>query len=87
MCATWIGEGPHLDLLDAILEYGFNPTTVHSPLWEQWPASCSPNWWSELDTPDPFFVEYLAMLVKDNPCVYLSQPPAEKNLECLTGMS
>ncbi|KAJ9151045.1 Ankyrin [Coniochaeta hoffmannii] len=74
MCATWIGEGPHLDLLDAILEYGFNPTTVHSPLWEQWPASCSPNWWSELDTPDPFFVEYLAMLVKDNPYFSGSTP-------------
>ncbi|KAM7190127.1 hypothetical protein V8F20_009857 [Naviculisporaceae sp. PSN 640] len=73
-CARWIGEGPHLDLLDAILECGFDTTTVHSPLWEQWPASCSPNWISEQYTPDPFFVEYLATLVKDNPHFSGSSP-------------
>ncbi len=82
-CAECIGEGPHhLNLLDAILELGFDPTTIHSPLWEQWPASCSPNWISEHDTPDPFFVEYLATLVNDNPGAYLTKLPAERTLNC-----
>jgi hypothetical protein len=69
-CARWIGEGPHLNLLDAILESGFDPTAINCPLWEQWPACCSPNWISEQHTPDPFFVEFLARLVKDNPGAY-----------------
>ncbi|KAK4097835.1 hypothetical protein N658DRAFT_500022 [Parathielavia hyrcaniae] len=67
-CAGWIGEGPHLDLLDAILEGGFGPTAVNSPHWEQWPQCCSPDWMAGNCTPDPFFVEYLATLVKNDPC-------------------
>ena len=70
-CASWIGEGRHLDLLDAILKYGFNPSNIDSPLFEKWPAPCSPDWRWEEGTPDPFFIEYLAALVKDNPGVCL----------------
>ncbi|KAK4121634.1 hypothetical protein N657DRAFT_647819 [Parathielavia appendiculata] len=66
-CAGWIGEGPHLDLLDAILDCGFDPTAINSPRWEQWPQSCSPNWIAGEHTPDPFFVEYLATLVREGP--------------------
>jgi len=66
-CAKWIGEGPHLVLLSDVLRCGFDPTAVDSPLWKDWPRPCSPGWVSEEVTPDPFFVQYLSMLVKDDP--------------------
>ncbi|KAL5357439.1 hypothetical protein BJX96DRAFT_163083 [Aspergillus floccosus] len=66
-CAMWIGEGRHLDLLATILKYGFDPGCIESPVYEDWPARCSPNWSSEQFTPDPFFIEYLAMLVEASP--------------------
>ncbi|CEL00650.1 hypothetical protein ASPCAL00248 [Aspergillus calidoustus] len=61
-CAEWIGEGCHLNLLEAILEYGFDPSCSDSPVYQDWPAVCSPNWRCEEYTPDPFFIEYLAIL-------------------------
>ncbi|CEO58358.1 hypothetical protein PMG11_03088 [Penicillium brasilianum] len=66
-CVSWIGEGRHLDLLDTMLQLGFDPSGMNSPLFQQWPWPCSPNWRSEELTPDPFFHEYLAALVKKNP--------------------
>jgi hypothetical protein len=66
-CANWIGEGRHLNLLDAILQAGFEPSGTDSPLFQKWPNSCSPNWISEELTPDPFFLEYLTILVKASP--------------------
>jgi hypothetical protein len=66
-CAKWIGEGRHLGLLDFILKAGFEPSGIDSPLFQKWPASCSPNWISEELTPDPFFLEYLTTLVKASP--------------------
>jgi hypothetical protein len=53
-------------LLDTILQLGFDPSGMNSPLFQQWPSPCSPNWGSEELTPDPFFHEYLAALVKNN---------------------
>ncbi|KAJ5464123.1 hypothetical protein N7475_007258 [Penicillium sp. IBT 31633x] len=38
-----------------------------SPLFVNWPAPCSPDWISEEATPDPFFLEYLASLLKACP--------------------
>ncbi|KAJ0420330.1 hypothetical protein BJY00DRAFT_323986 [Aspergillus carlsbadensis] len=61
-CAEWIGEGRHLNLLEAILEYGFDPSCSDSPVYQDWPDVCSPNWRSEEYTPDPFFIEYLTIL-------------------------
>ncbi|KAL4976301.1 hypothetical protein BDW66DRAFT_159847 [Aspergillus desertorum] len=61
-CAKWIGEGPHIDLLEAILACGFDPGAIHSPVYEEWPSPCSPNWIAEELTPDPFFIDYLAYL-------------------------
>ncbi|KAL4965008.1 ankyrin repeat domain-containing protein [Aspergillus stella-maris] len=66
-CANWIGEGPHLDLLEAILEYGFDPGFTKSSFYEKWPSPCSPNWYSEVEAPDPFFVRYLALLATASP--------------------
>ncbi|KAF4822461.1 Ankyrin repeat, PH and SEC7 domain containing protein secG [Colletotrichum siamense] len=33
---------------------------------QEWPEPCSSNWRSESVTPDPFFVEYISILCKDN---------------------
>jgi hypothetical protein len=64
-CASWIGEGRHLDLLDIILELGFDPSGADSPLFQDWPSTCSPDWKSERVTPDPFFLEYFATISKE----------------------
>jgi len=66
-CARWVGEGWHLDLLKDILEYGFDASLIDSPLASNWPLPCDPNWKSEQDTPDPFFVEYLGIIAKHSP--------------------
>ncbi|KAL4736627.1 hypothetical protein BDV11DRAFT_10110 [Aspergillus similis] len=66
-CARWIGEGPHIDLLEAILAYGFDPGSIESPVYEEWPSPCSPNWMAEELTPDPFFIDYLALLANASP--------------------
>lgn len=66
-CAEWIGEGDHMYLLRRILDFGFDPSIIDCPLVKNWPRMSNPNWWSEEHTPDPFFIEYMACLVKDNP--------------------
>ncbi|KAL4760385.1 ankyrin repeat domain-containing protein [Aspergillus foveolatus] len=66
-CAKWIGEGPHIDLLEAILACGFDPGAIESPVYEEWPSPCSPNWIAEEITPDPFFIDYLAILASASP--------------------
>ncbi|KAJ0416246.1 hypothetical protein BJY00DRAFT_317017 [Aspergillus carlsbadensis] len=66
-CARWIGEGWHIYLLETILEHGFDPGCSDSPIYEEWPSTCSPSWSSEEVTPDPFFIEYLAILTKACP--------------------
>jgi hypothetical protein len=65
-CANWVGEGPHLQLLEILLELGFDASLVDSPHAQDWPEPSSPNWWAEGLTPDPFFVEYQSMLLRDN---------------------
>lgn len=62
----WIGEGPHLELLGLLLSLGFDATMIDSPQAQEWPEPCSPNWWAEDIAPDPFFVEYQSMLLRDN---------------------
>jgi hypothetical protein len=54
-------------LLRQILHFGFDPSVIDSPLVKKWPLTSSPNWLSEERTQDPFFIEYIACLVKDNP--------------------
>ncbi|KAK1594612.1 uncharacterized protein LY79DRAFT_134485 [Colletotrichum navitas] len=63
LCAKWIGEGPHIDLLETLLALGFDATVVDT---QNWPEVSSPNWLSESMTPDPFFVEYISTLCQDN---------------------
>lgn len=66
-CSKWIGEGRHLDLLDTVLEHGFSPNGIDAPTADQWPEPCSPDWKSELGTPDPFFLEYFTSIVTSEP--------------------
>ena len=65
-CARWIGEGPHLELLEILLGLGFDATVIDSPHSQDWPEPASPNWIAEGLAPDPFFVEYQGMLLGDN---------------------
>jgi len=65
-CAEWIGEGPHLELLKILLGLGFDATVIDSPHAMDWPEPCLPDWIAEGFTPDPFFIEYQGMLLKDN---------------------
>jgi hypothetical protein len=65
-CAKWIGEGPHLELLEILLDLGLDVTAIDSPHVQDWPEPFSPNWPAEYLTPDPFFVEYQSMLLRDN---------------------
>jgi hypothetical protein len=66
-CADWIGEGRHLDLLEAILSYGFDATVIHASSFEDWPVTCSTDWCGGGGTPDPFFVEYIGTILKYSP--------------------
>jgi hypothetical protein len=65
-CAKWIGEGPHMELLEILLDLGFDATVIDSPHVQDWPEPSSPDWIAEYLTPDPFFVEYQSMLLRDN---------------------
>ncbi|KAK1690581.1 hypothetical protein BDP55DRAFT_544498 [Colletotrichum godetiae] len=64
-CAMWIGEGPHLDLLEILLGLGYDVSEVVGDF-QDWPQLSSPNWISEAHTPDPFFIEYFGIVCKHN---------------------
>ncbi|ORY18941.1 hypothetical protein BCR34DRAFT_258918 [Clohesyomyces aquaticus] len=67
----WIGEGPHIPLLETILPRNgrplVDPMEAHPSLFQQWPTAFDPNWISLYHTPDPFFVEALSLFVNQNP--------------------
>ncbi|KAM5522492.1 hypothetical protein FOXYSP1_16383 [Fusarium oxysporum f. sp. phaseoli] len=58
-CAHWIGEAPHLELLEILLDLGFNAAEIDI---HHWPEPCSPDWFAPDIAADPFFVEYLRLL-------------------------
>ncbi|KAI7759836.1 hypothetical protein LZL87_009159 [Fusarium oxysporum] len=58
-CAHWIGEAPHLELLEILLDLGFNAAEINI---HHWPEPCSPDWFAPDIAADPFFVEYLRLL-------------------------
>ncbi|KAL1848355.1 hypothetical protein Daus18300_013637 [Diaporthe australafricana] len=66
-CSKWIGEGWHMELLATILKHGFEPSAINPPAADMWPSPCSPDWRSEPDTPDPFFVDYFALILGYEP--------------------
>ncbi|KAF3015930.1 hypothetical protein E8E14_011618 [Neopestalotiopsis sp. 37M] len=65
--AHMIGEGPHLSIFEELLALEFDPSDLPNPAAEKWPEPCNPNWRSEKFTPDPFFLELLAMMVSVDP--------------------
>ncbi|SCO00523.1 uncharacterized protein FFB20_11240 [Fusarium fujikuroi] len=58
-CAHWIGEAPHLELLEILLGLGFNAAEINI---HDWPEHCSPDWFAPDIAEDPFFIEYLQLL-------------------------
>lgn len=64
-CAKWIGEGPHLYLLEVLLDLGYDISGVVGDF-QDWPALSSPNWISESHVPDPFFIEYFQIVCEYN---------------------
>ncbi|KAK1508815.1 hypothetical protein CABS01_08045 [Colletotrichum abscissum] len=64
-CAQWIGKGPHLYLLELLLDLGYDVSGVVGDF-QDWPALSSPNWISEAITPDPFFIEYFKIVCTHN---------------------
>ncbi|KAK0379644.1 hypothetical protein CLIM01_02971 [Colletotrichum limetticola] len=64
-CAKWIGEGPHLDLLEILLDLGYDISGVVGDF-QDWPTLSSPNWISEGHVPDPFFIEYFRIVCQYN---------------------
>ncbi|KAI0113806.1 hypothetical protein F4776DRAFT_639054 [Hypoxylon sp. NC0597] len=65
--ASWIGEAPHLYLLDTLLDFGLDPIDLPSPHWKRWPRPCSPDWMIPAGAPDPFFLKYMSKLVSKAP--------------------
>jgi hypothetical protein len=55
-----------MELLEILLDLGFDATVIDSPHVQDWPEPSSPDWIAEYLTPDPFFVEYQSMLLRDN---------------------
>lgn len=66
-CSHWIGEGWHLHLLTTILNHGFAPVALDPPVTDRWPQPCNLDWMCESITPDPFFLDYFALLVSHEP--------------------
>jgi hypothetical protein len=53
-------------LLEILLGFGFDATVIDSPHATNWPEPSSPGRITAGSTPDPFFIEYQGMLLKDN---------------------
>jgi hypothetical protein len=53
-------------LLVILLGLGFDATMIDAPHATDWPEPCSQDWIAQRYTPDPFFIEYQSMLLKDN---------------------
>lgn len=66
-CSHWIGEGWHLHLLTTILNHGFAPVALDPPATDRWPQPCNLDWSCESITPDPFFLDYFALIVSHEP--------------------
>ncbi|KAH8753749.1 ankyrin repeat-containing domain protein [Hyaloscypha sp. PMI_1271] len=60
----WIGEGPHMILLESLIQSGFDVSEIEAPSFALWPQPCSPNWIALDITPDPFFVDWISMNLK-----------------------
>ncbi|KAK2020432.1 ankyrin [Colletotrichum zoysiae] len=63
LCASWINEGYHMHLLKTLLGLGFDATLADT---QDWPQIVPTIPIFATHTPDPFFVEYLSVLSKDN---------------------
>ncbi|WAO85987.1 Hypothetical protein NCS54_00324100 [Fusarium falciforme] len=76
-CVKWSYNNAHVVLLETALESGFDPTAIDSPHFSEWLESGSPLFseWSESHSPymptprrilDPFFLQLLTLVCKNN---------------------
>jgi len=57
-CAGWIGEGPHMAMLNELLSHGLCPDVLDTSAADAWPQLCSPDWLAPNIAPDPTFIEW-----------------------------
>jgi hypothetical protein len=66
----WIGEGPHMALLEDLIALEVDPLEAGVNLFASWPRPCSQNWRCVGITPDPFFIEAMTLLFSKDPGTY-----------------
>ncbi|KAH9208152.1 ankyrin repeat-containing domain protein, partial [Leptodontidium sp. 2 PMI_412] len=64
---NWIGEGPHMILLEELIRSGFDVSEIEAPSFAMWPLPCSPDWLALDRTPDPFFVDWISKNLENCP--------------------
>ena len=69
---TWIGEGPHLGLLEELLSLGIDPCDAGVQLCTSWPRPCNPSWQCPGTIEDPFYVEAINLLTVADLGMYLA---------------
>ena len=69
-CAEWLGEGPHMDMLDTLIRSGIDPDYFHADLYKRWPSLPWATWGSEGIVRDPMFVEWISICLKNTPGRY-----------------
>ncbi|KAI5456369.1 hypothetical protein BGZ63DRAFT_496357 [Mariannaea sp. PMI_226] len=66
-CARWIEEGGHLAWLEYLVQFGYDATLIDSPTAQDWPEpQLDPVWRWVYSAPDPFFIDYIQLLCRDN---------------------
>jgi hypothetical protein len=69
-CASFISENRHLDVLDALVKLGHDFNDTPSPHFESWPKPCPEEQeitiYISITPEDPFFIEYLRIIVRTN---------------------
>ncbi|KAF2719030.1 hypothetical protein K431DRAFT_305472 [Polychaeton citri CBS 116435] len=85
VCFSWIGEGPHMELLEDLLSMGMEPTAVHPQLFTGWPGLSSPGWISECNTEDPFGIDFIRRCLRVSSGSFGCDSLMEKLLGATTG--
>lgn len=90
-CASHNSEGWHLDVLENVLEVGYDFNNSPAPQFESWPKPCADDLGGEFSMPiiprDPFFIEFLSAIVRtnqgNNPFQYLIDLVLKHDLQTL----
>ncbi|KAI7398666.1 hypothetical protein KC336_g15241 [Hortaea werneckii] len=66
-CASWIGYGPHMDMLATLLGFGLDPEHLDSSLFFSWPRSSDLGCLPYDLVPDPMFIEFFRACLRRQP--------------------